>query len=107
MSCIGNYEEKMDLSRIYLAVPQIELHPNSCQYPLISYPEVVSFIEKSDPSLYNLKLTCKQFSNMVRSEQIDEKRREENRKVKIFWERQPFPYIEAYRSYYSLYLPLD
>ena len=86
---------------------QIERHPNSCQYSLIDYPESVSFIEKSDPSLYNLKMTCKQFSNMVRSEQIDEKRREENRKVKIFWERQPFPYIEAYRSYYSLYLPLE
>ena len=48
---------------------------------------------------------------MVQSEQIDEKRKEEtfeeNRKIKMFWLRQPFPYIESYRSYYSLYLPFE
>ena len=91
-------QEKLE-KNLYLRLNRIQT--------IVNYPESVSFIEKSDHSLYNLKMTCKQFSNMVRSEQIDEKRREENRKVKIFWERQPFPYIEAYRSYYSLYLPLE
>ena len=61
-------------------------------------------------SLYNLKMTCKQFSNMVREEEIQEKRKEENieerKKLRSVWLKQPFPYIEAYRSYYSLYLPL-
>ena len=94
----------LDLSYVVTVKCKVEISQN-----FVAFSEYMnfSFIEKSDPSLYNLKMTCKQFSNMVRSEQIDEKRREENRKVKIFWERQPFPYIEAYRSYYSLYLPLE
>ena len=60
-------------------------------------------------SLINLKLTCKKFSSMVKSEDIIERKGKENceerNKIRMVWLKQPFPYFEAYRSYYSVCLP--
>ena len=60
-------------------------------------------------SLINLKLTCKKFSNMIKSEDISERKRKENceerNKIRMVWLKQPFPYFEAYRSYCSVCLP--